>query len=152
MSLSIREMEERDIPVVCDLMFELTGHPISHEGMKNRLDLVKNSPIEELYVCEVISNGDGGKVAGVFGFRIRENLEEASRFGEISVIVTSAASRRFGIGRAMMEYAEKRAKEKGCIGTWLVSGFGREEEAHRFYQNLGYKVNGYRFIKPFEEE
>ncbi len=152
MNLSIREMEEEDIPVVCDLMFELTGHPIREEDMKNRLELVKNSTIDELYVCEVRSIGACGKVAGVFGFRIRENLEEKSRFGEISVIVTGAASRKLGIGKAMIEYAEKLAKEKECIGTWLVSGFGREEEAHQFYKNLGYQVNGYRFIKPFGEE
>ncbi len=147
MNLAIREMEEEDIPVVCDLVFELTGHPIREEDMKNRWELVKKSPLDELYVCEA-----DGKVAGVFGFRIRENLEEKSRFGEISVIVTGTASRRLGIGKAMITYAEKLAKEKECIGTWLVSGFGREEEAHRFYKSLGYEVNGYRFIKPFGEE
>jgi hypothetical protein len=41
------------------------------------------------------------------------------------------------------------AKDQGCIGTWLVSGFGREELAHIFYKDLGYKINGYRFVKLF---
>ncbi len=47
-----------------------------------------------------------------------------------------------------MEYAEDRARELGCKGTWLISGFGLEEEAHKFYARLGYQVTGYRFVKP----
>ena len=46
-----------------------------------------------------------------------------------------------------MEYAEELAKESNCIGTWLVSGFGREEQAHIFYKALGYEITGYRFVK-----
>lgn len=36
------------------------------------------------------------------------------------------------------------------IGTWLVSGFAREQEAHKFYQRIGYGTTGYRFVKLFE--
>jgi GNAT superfamily N-acetyltransferase len=50
----------------------------------------------------------------------------------------------------MMDYAEKLAKGVGCKRMWLVSGFAKEEEAHKFYKRLGYEVNGYRFVKPFE--
>lgn len=32
----------------------------------------------------------------------------------------------------------------------LMSGFGREEEAHRFYARKGYRITGYRFVKPLE--
>lgn len=142
----IREMEFKDIPEACNLMYELTGHEISEDGMRNRLELVKSSPIDELYVCEI-----NVVMQGVLGFRIRENIEEVSRFGEISILVTSSSSRRIGIGKAMMEYVDKWAKEKGCIGTWLVSELDRVE-AHRFYKSLGYKINGYRFIKPFRSE
>ncbi len=137
-------MSKEDISVVCSLMHELTGHDISEEDMTDRLEMVNNSQIDELYICEVDNS-----ILGVLGFRIRENIEENSRYGEISVIVTNLENRGLGIGRNMMAFAEKLAKEKGCIGTWLVSGFGREEEAHKFYKKLGYVINGYRFIKPF---
>ncbi len=50
----------------------------------------------------------------------------------------------------MMQYAEKLAREMGCQGTWLVSGFAREEDAHKFYKRLGYQTTGYRFVKLFE--
>ena len=106
---------------------------------------LEESKVDSLHDCEA-----DGKILGLLGFRVRENLEEKSRFGEISAIVVHNDDRRQGIGRFMMDYAEELAKEDGCIGTWLVSGFGREEEAHQFYQQLGYQINGYRFVKLFK--
>ena len=58
-------------------------------------------------------------------------------------------SQQKGVGRYMMDYADELARDLGCTGMWLVSGFGREEEAHDFYKRLGYAINGYRFIRPF---
>ncbi len=78
---------------------------------------------------------------------IRENIEEVSRFGEISVIVVDRQVKRKGIGKVLMDYAEKLAKEHECKGTWLVSGLTRVDEAHKFYKELGYEVTGSRFVK-----
>jgi GNAT superfamily N-acetyltransferase len=111
----------------------------------NRINYVRNSPIDSLFVYEL-----NNAIVGLMAFRIRENIEENSRFGEISVIVVKSESRKKGIGKKLMAYAEQLAHEKECIGTWLVSGFGREEQAHPFYEELGYKTTGYRFVKHFE--
>lgn len=145
MSLSMRRAETSDVEALCRLMEELNGQAISPEQMMNRLLFVEESKFDSLFLCE-----EYGKTVGLLGFRIRENLEEVSRFGEVSAVVVNRDDRREGVGRFMMEYAEKMSKEAGCKGTWLVSGFGREEESHAFYQQLGYQVNGYRFIKLFE--
>ena len=144
MSLGIRKAEQSDIKMLCKLMGELSGHAVSPEQMLNRLQLVEESKIDLLFVCE-----ESKQIVGLFGFRLRENLEEMSRFGEISTIVVNSDERRKGIGHFMTNYAEKLAREFGCKGTWLVSGFGREEEAHRFYKRLGYQTTGYRFVKLF---
>jgi GNAT superfamily N-acetyltransferase len=84
---------------------------------------------------------------GLLGFRIRENIEERSRYGEVSVIVVDPDYQKQGIGRQLMSFAEQLSKEFNCRGTWLVSGFGREASAHPFYQSLGYISTGYRFTK-----
>jgi GNAT superfamily N-acetyltransferase len=144
MSLSIRPAETGDIAALCALMEELSGHPVSPEEMGNRLEFVAESKVDSLFVCE-----EDSRVVGLLGFRIRENLEEMSRYGEISAIVVDPDERRRGVGRFMMDYAERLAKELGCKGSWLVSGFGREKEAHKFYQQLGYQITGRRFVKPF---
>lgn len=138
----IRNAESKDIPILCSLMAHLSGHEVTPIEMENRLSFVQSSAIDDLFVIEI-----DGVVKGLLGFRIRENIEEASRYGEVSVIVTDPESRKLGIGRSLMEYAENLARARGCKGTWLVSGLGREEEAHRFYKSLGYEITGYRFVK-----
>jgi GNAT superfamily N-acetyltransferase len=147
MSLTIRKAEARDIAMLAGLMTELSGNTMSPDQMADRLQFIEKSPFDSLYVCT-----EGDRVLGVLGFRLRENLEEASpsRYGEISIMVVNKEARRKGVGRFFMVYAEKLARENGCKGTWLVSGFAREEEAHLFYKRLGYKINGYRFVKLFE--
>ncbi len=145
MSFSIRKADEKDIDSLCRLMTELAGHDITPEQVKDRLEFIKESPIDELFVCE-----EDGRILGLLGFRIRVNLEEVSQFGEISALVVLPDHRQRGMGRFMMDFADKRAEELGCKGLWLVSGFGREEKAHNFYKRLGYQVTGYRFVKSFE--
>ena len=141
----IRPATIDDTESVRDLFQELTGQPLSDAEVKDRINFVRNSSIDSLFVYE-----RNTQVRGLLAFRIRENIEENSRFGEISVVVVKSESRKLGIGKQLMQYAEQLAREKGCIGTWLVSGFGREEQAHPFYKKLGYQITGYRFVKKFD--
>ena len=145
MAVTIREMTPADIPPVCDLMEQLTGKPITPEGMQSRLDFVAFSPFDWLYVAEL-----GDRVVGVMGFRLREKLEAVGRHGEISVIVTDQRVRKQGVGGALMAYAEELALQHGCDSTWLVSGKARTGDAHPFYRGLGYEATGYRFIKMLD--
>ena len=141
----IRPVQAGDGEAIRKLIEELTGQPTSDDAIQNRILFIEMSPTDELHVCEI-----DGQIQGVLGFRIRENIEEVSRYGEISIIVTHSQARRRGIGRKLMEYAETHAQANKCKGTWLVSGLGREEEAHKFYKSLGYEITGYRFVKPLE--
>ncbi len=145
MSLSIRKAEQKDVLSLCGLMEELSGHAITPNQIMDRLQFVEESKFDSLFVCE-----EDGRILGLLGFRLRENLEEISKYGEVSVIVVNPDDKHRGIGHFMMDYAEKLAEELDCMGTWLVSGWGREKEAHKFYQRLGYKINGYRFVKVFK--
>jgi N-acetylglutamate synthase-like GNAT family acetyltransferase len=138
----IRKAEKIDKESIQYLIKELTGHSISDSDMENRFDIVEFSQIDSLYVYE-----QDNKVIGLLGFRIRENIEENSRFGEISALVVDSNYRKQGIGKQLIDFADKLANKNDCIGTWLVSGFGREEQAHPFYKSLGYKITGYRFVK-----
>ncbi len=141
MALTIRNARRKDVQILCRLVNEMGGYGTTPEQMEDRLDFVEASPFDSLYVCE-----EGGTVVGFFGFRVRENIEEVSRYGEVSTIAVVPEARGRGIGRFMMGYAEGLAEENGCEGMWLVSGLGRKE-AHRFYWKLGYEVTGYRFVK-----
>jgi len=138
----IREFEYKDMSDIQRLFGILTDTEISESDLINRLDFINNSSIDFLYVYDL-----NGSVIGLLGFRIRENIEENSRYGEISVIVVDLNYQKQGIGKQLIEFAEQLAKDFNCKGTWLVSGFGREEKAHQFYKSLGYVSTGYRFVK-----
>ncbi|QWU16626.1 Ribosomal protein S18 acetylase RimI [Paenibacillus sophorae] len=165
MEMMIRKASNKDAPALAGLMEQLDGKSHSVRDIELRLDFIEMSPIEDLFVCESAASSadDEGPalleretnvpvrkgapaLLGCLGFRLRENIEDLTRYGEISLLVTDKAARRQGVGKKLMAFAEQMAAGRGCKGTWLVSGTAREE-AHRFYRELGYEITGYRFVK-----
>ncbi len=144
----VRPMEPRDADAVRVLMGQLCGYTMTREEMLGRLNFVTASPFDWLYVCEVEQAGENA-VVGALSFRLREQIERPGRYGEIYALVVDERTRRQGIGRVLMSYAEDLARQHDCIGTWLVSGFKRADEAHKFYAEIGYEITGYRFVKLF---
>lgn len=142
MTYFIRKANENDIPVLSLLMEELSGVPISQDDMKNRLQMVEQSSTDTIFIYE-----EEGDIQAALVFRIRENIREVSRYGEICILVVKSSAKRQGIGKRLMSFAEQLATDLGCIGTYLISGFGRKDEAHPFYLDLGYEITGYRFVK-----
>jgi len=138
----IRKFEHKDKSDIQRLFGILTGSEISESDLINRLDFINSSSIDSLYVYDL-----NGSVIGLLGFRIRENIEENSQYGDISAIVVDLDYQKQGIGKQLIEFAEQLAKDLNFKGTWLVSGFGREEKAHQFYKSLGYVSTAYRFVK-----
>jgi GNAT superfamily N-acetyltransferase len=142
--MEIRKAADADVAAIQTLLGELRRRQPPDAGIvQERMAMIDRSPIDELYVLE-----DEGEVRGALGFRLRENIDEPTRYGEVSLLVVRNGFRRAGYGRAMMAFAEGLARTRGCKGTWLVSGTHRAEDAHRFYTALGYAPTGVRFIKP----
>lgn len=65
-------------------------------------------------------------------------LEHEGRWGRIVALVVSSASRWLGIGRQLIEAAEKAASELGCVAMEVTSARGRAD-SHPFYRTLGYR-------------
>jgi GNAT superfamily N-acetyltransferase len=141
----IRPVEPCDREPVRELMRQLSGFAMSAAQMQERLDFVAQSPVDWLYVATI-----DGQVRGAIGFRLRERIERPGRVAEVSALVTDASVRRSGVGRALLGFAEQLACAHGCDGMFLVSGFKRQDEAHRFYTQLGYEITGYRFVKDLD--
>jgi ribosomal protein S18 acetylase RimI-like enzyme len=66
--------------------------------------------------------------------------------GRILALVTSKTMRRHGIGRALIVMAEKDFTQRGIQRIALNTRLARED-AHKFYESLGYERNGWRFVK-----
>ena len=141
--VSIAQFEEQDLTAVRSLLGVFGADQSSAEEINGRLTLISQHPDQSLWVARV-----NGQVIGFLGFRIRHNLEAASDYGEVSTIAVDERWRRQGVGQLLLDHAEVLARKHGCIGLWLVSGFGREAEAHKLYERAGFSKTGFRFVKP----
>jgi GNAT superfamily N-acetyltransferase len=142
MNMTFREVEWADFSFLREIITEFNEKDISEDDLRSRIEFVMNSPTDQLYICI-----DDDVKKGIVATRIRENIEENSKFLEVSLIVTKSEYRKQNVGKQMILFCEGKAKTLNCIGLWLVSGFGKEVAAHQFYENLGFIKTGYRFKK-----
>jgi GNAT superfamily N-acetyltransferase len=143
MKLKVRAAVAADKLRYREIMGVFTATPLTAKEAANRFRMITGDPEQALFVATA-----DGVVAGLLAFRVRHNLESVSHYGEVAAIAVDPAWRNQGIGAARLAHAEKLAKRRKCIGLWLVTGFGREEEAHKFYARLGFSKTGVRFVKP----
>jgi GNAT superfamily N-acetyltransferase len=69
---------------------------------------------------------------------------DASPWAEIENMVVEEKYRSRGVGKLLIEYVLKRAKETGCYKIQLCSD-NKREEAHRFYQSMGFEPSAKGF-------
>ncbi|MDP2671298.1 MAG: GNAT family N-acetyltransferase [bacterium] len=84
----------------------------------------------EKYV--VLKAEENGEIAGSLKMKIEAGV------ADLQVVIVAEGKRGKGVGRALMEEAEKIAKEEGCHNIDLVTG--KHWSAVKFYQSLGYKL------------
>jgi len=136
----IRDAELNDAPELAVLMCEL-GYETKRTEMETRLKLILSNPAYKTFVATM-----DGCVCGMIGTVISPSYEHNDAGGRILALVTSIGARRRGIGRALIAAAEKDFAQKGIRRVALDTRLTRED-AHRFYESLGYERNGWRFVK-----
>ncbi|RYF66212.1 MAG: GNAT family N-acetyltransferase [Cytophagaceae bacterium] len=86
------------------------------------------------------------EAVGTFALLVMENM---AHMGTPSAVVEDVGVlpglKGKGIGKKMMEYALQYAREKGCYKMTLSSNL-RREQAHQFYESLGFKKHGFSFL------
>jgi ribosomal protein S18 acetylase RimI-like enzyme len=91
-----------------------------------------------------------GQVVGIIAVTAIPYLEREGRRGRIVALVVSSACRGQGIGRRLVDAAEKAAGELDCITIEVTSARSRTE-SHPFYRNLGYEDCGDRSARYLED-
>lgn len=94
-------------------------------------------------------NADGN-VKSVAGYRISENLAWG-RFLYVDDLVTDAAARSLGYGKALLAWLTGHARQNGCAQLHLDSGMQRKD-AHRFYLREGMDNAGFHFVTKLEHD
>jgi ribosomal protein S18 acetylase RimI-like enzyme len=139
-NVRIREAKLSDASELAVLMCEL-GYETTRTEMQTRLKLIFANPAYKTFVA--ISDG---LVCGMVGTITCPSYEHNDPGGRILALVTLSAARRRGIGRALIATAERDFAQRGITRVALNTQLTRED-AHKFYETLGYERNGWRFVK-----
>jgi len=142
--VELRKAEEQDLPSVLPVYAQLgqdDGRILPLEQARIIFARMLDYPDYQLYVAVV-----RGEIVGAFALLVMDNLGHlGAPSGVLEDVVVREDWRRRGIGQKMLEFALNYCKSRGCYKLALSSNFHREE-AHRFYERLGFRKHGYSFV------
>lgn len=140
-SLQIVEAVEEDFQDIVRLYLELDENIISPEKAKNRFDEIKKTKDHKIYVAK-----KDDETVGTFAIiYIKSFAHDGSPYAVLEDVAVSSKYQGQGIGKQMMSFAMEKSREKGCCKIALSSQFKREN-AHKFYESLGFEKMGYSFV------
>ncbi|UTA69724.1 MULTISPECIES: GNAT family N-acetyltransferase [Emticicia] len=143
MELVIRIATIDDVPSLLNIYAQaLDNHKVlSVEAAKEIFIKQSQYPDYHVFVAE-----NNGTAVGTFALLVMENM---AHMGSPSAVIEDVGvlpeAQGQGIGKKMMAFALQYAKEKGCYKMSLSSNL-RREQAHQFYESLGFNKHGFSFL------
>jgi GNAT superfamily N-acetyltransferase len=127
----LRPPRPDDVPALVTLSEEL-GYPVSPDALTERLTSLLARPDQMVLVA---ADDEGNAVGWIHG--AEQLLLEVGQRCEILGLVVSRRARRQGLGRRLVAGVEDWARQRGLPEVSVRSNIVREE-AHPFYERLGY--------------
>ena len=142
--LHIREATESDVPDLLRIYAAAgldSGPAYTAEEAKEKLAVFRGYPNYRLFIASV-----GESPAGTYSLLIQDKLAKRGQpAGIVEDVAVDPGFQRQGLGRFMMEHAREECRKAGCYKLALSSNVKRED-AHRFYEQLGFERHGYSFL------
>ncbi len=129
----IRTITPDDAPIAARLSGEL-GYPVLADEIRKRIEFLSGLPDQAVFVACL-----NDEVVGWIDLVVTHHLAYMSR-AEIAGLVVADGVRSRGIGRLLVQRAEKWAAERG-FEQMLVRSRSTREAAHRFYLTNGYSLS-----------
>jgi ribosomal protein S18 acetylase RimI-like enzyme len=140
LTLRVREAEPEDLAAITDLVGQL-GYPSEEEAVAGRLERLAAEPRSWVYVAV-----DGDSVVGLGAVHVMSILERDDPIARITAMAVDEGARRSGVGRALVERLEERARAEGCNKIDLTTRYEREGAA-AFYRRMGFEDTSLRFVQ-----
>ena len=130
--VGIRPATMEDCLRLAELSTQL-GYPSSEEQVSARLVKILSFDGGAVFVGQM-----DGQVSGWVEVHQRQPLlVDGDTEAEVMGLVVDAGVRRSGLGRKLMDQAEKWAQDRGCHFLRVRTNVIRQD-AHAFYERLGY--------------
>jgi ribosomal protein S18 acetylase RimI-like enzyme len=136
---TIREAKPADAKALVSLI-EYLGHPIDEKSVRKNLAALKKTGETPL-----VATLDK-KIVGMCGIGRRIVIHRPAPLGRITALVVAEDAQDHGIGRMLVEEAERLLRKAGCKILEVTSN-DRRTAAHAFYRHLGYERTSMRFMK-----
>jgi ribosomal protein S18 acetylase RimI-like enzyme len=117
------------------------GYETTSDEMRARLKSIVPDARYSTFVAKI-----GTELCGMIGTLTHLSHEHNDLSGKIVALIVSNEQRRSGVGRALIAAAERDFAKRNVTRVTLTTRFERDE-AHRFYEELGYSRTGFRFAK-----
>jgi ribosomal protein S18 acetylase RimI-like enzyme len=138
--LTVRDARLNDAVELGALACE-PGYKTTDVEMATRLKTVLKDARYKTLVAEI-----GGKLCGMIGTVSQSSYLHNDFSGRIIALDVSSKMGRCGGGRKLVAASEKDFLRRKITRVTLTTRLEREE-AHRFYEKLGYARTGFRFGK-----
>jgi GNAT superfamily N-acetyltransferase len=143
--MRVRSAEPRDFDAVTSLLEEL-GRNVVTDETRDRCREIYAAQVSEPGSDHLVAESEDGEIVGFCSLHFRNRLNHPTPQAWVPDLIVRDALRRTGIGKALLEHAERRAIERGCWEITLESAHHRRE-AHRFYADFGMRDAGLFFRK-----
>lgn len=136
----IRQAREQDAAQVKELLVQLGYPTLSREEVAVKI----NSHQSENYSLLVAE--EGNEVLGFISLHWFEFLHAIGKIGRITAFCVDENIRSKGIGKQLLQEAEKILMKNGCTKLEVTSNQTRAR-THQFYLTNGYLEDSKRFVK-----
>ena len=144
----IRAARRDDFEAVSALLAELGGgRPAVTPATEEDCRAVFEAQIFDPNAHHIVAE-DGNGIVAFASLHFRTRLNHATEEAWIPDLIVAESARRQGIGRALLEEAEARARDRGCHDLQLESAY-RRAEAHHMYRQFGMRDDGKAFSKSY---
>jgi ribosomal protein S18 acetylase RimI-like enzyme len=140
--MEIKRLKADDLKALARLYRNFWNEESSLEKMQETFQRLEGNPNYILLCAEE----QGNMVGSIMGIICEELYGDCKPFMVVEDVVVDKNHRRAGIGTTLMREVEKCATERGCSYIIFVTESERQE-AHRFYESLGYELDAYKGFK-----
>ncbi|QDR82922.1 GNAT family N-acetyltransferase [Sporomusa termitida] len=143
--ITITAIEQADLEQFAVLGEELFG---SGTNRANLTSVFAKIQADASYIFIGAKDERQKLLGSVMGIVCSDTVGECRPFMVLENIIVSRQSRRQGVGKKLMAYLEAQARAQNCYCIILLSHV-RRQEAHSFYEAMGYPkdiVQGFKKI------